>query len=67
MRVSRKGSIIDPQGPDYAYEIGPISLNTTDKENFKTDQAYSKRDQLEFLETKSEIRSPVNKDSWPEN
>lgn len=38
-----------------------------EKENFETDQAYLKNDQLEFLEMKNEIRNPINKYSWHEN
>ena len=66
VRVSKNnGGKTGPQGPDIKfadmkYKLRPVSLNIMGKEYFKTDQAYLKKNQLEFPEMKNEIRSPTN-------
>lgn len=66
MSVSKSSSgKIGPQGPDMKfadmkYKLRPVRLNRMGKEHFKTDQAYLKKNQLEFPEMKNEIRSPTN-------
>lgn len=54
-KLTPKGQITQTK-----HEIRPVSLNPMEKENFQTDQAYLRNDQLEFLEMKNEIRNPVN-------
>lgn len=40
---------------DIKYKIRSVNVNLMEKGNFKTSQAYLKKNQLEFLEIKSEI------------
>lgn len=58
VQLAPKGQLLE--FADMNYKIRPVNLHAMEKENFKTGQAYLKKNQLEFLEIKSEIRYPMN-------